>query len=138
MPVIRRGEAADLAQVAAIQQESPEAARWNVSEYLQYQFWVAAEEGLILGYVVSRTVSGDEREVLNVAVAPRFRRRGVARELLHRLLGDGTGSVFLEVRESNRSAREFYQHIGFQQVGSRKNYYDFPPEAAIVMKFHSC
>jgi ribosomal-protein-alanine N-acetyltransferase len=46
--------------------------------------------------------------------------------------------VFLEVRESNQAARIFYKSMGFQEVGIRKEYYQAPLEAAIVMKFHSC
>jgi ribosomal protein S18 acetylase RimI-like enzyme len=48
------------------------------------------------------------------------------------------GSVFLEVRESNGVAQEFYKSVGFKPHSKRHRYYESPPETAIVMKFHSC
>jgi ribosomal-protein-alanine N-acetyltransferase len=48
------------------------------------------------------------------------------------------GDVFLEVRESNVVAQEFYKSLGFKALSRRLGYYDLPPETAIVMKFHSC
>ena len=49
-----------------------------------------------------------------------------------------TGNFYLEVRESNQAARNLYKSMGFQEVNIRPEYYQFPLEAAIVMKFHSC
>jgi ribosomal-protein-alanine N-acetyltransferase len=83
-------------------------------------------------------VASDEREILNLAVVPRSRRKGVARALLDSTLRDFHGDVFLEVRESNGVAQEFYKSLGFKVLSRRREYYDLPPETAIVMKFHSC
>jgi ribosomal-protein-alanine N-acetyltransferase len=138
MPVIRRAEAGDLEFVAAIQAASPQAARWPVAEYLQYEFTVAIAEGAVAGFLVWRRLAEGECEVLNLVVAPRFRRSGIARKLLEPLLHVPVNQVFLEVRESNQAARIFYKSMGFQEVGIRKEYYQAPLEAAIVMKFHSC
>jgi len=141
MFLIRRGRPADLAQVAAVQEASPEAAQWNVTDYLQYDFRVAEAGGRIAGFLVSRTVAGLESEILNLAVAPDFRRQGAARDLLQSFLAQARGAVYLEVRESNRVARKFYKSMGFQEFSNRPGYYDTPgcsPETAIVMKFHSC
>jgi ribosomal-protein-alanine N-acetyltransferase len=138
MLLIRRGEPRDLAEVAAIQAESPEAAAWEVAGYLPLDFWVAAEGGRIAGFLVARTLVPGERELLNLAVPRLDRRRGIARELVKALLNGSTGTVFLEVRQSNRAAIGFYKSMEFQEVSLRQNYYDNPPEAAIVMKFHSC
>jgi ribosomal-protein-alanine N-acetyltransferase len=124
--------------VAAIQADSPEASAWGVDGYLELDFLVAAEEGRIAGFLVARTLAADERELLNLAVDPLHRRRGIGRSLVKALLAEAPGAVFLEVRESNRRARDLYKSLGFQEVSLRKNYYDHPPEAAIVMKFHSC
>jgi ribosomal-protein-alanine N-acetyltransferase len=132
------GEPADLAEVAAIQAASPEAASWEVAEYLRHDFRVAVQDGRMQGFLVARTVAPGECEVLNMAVAPEFRRRGIGRALFESLLGGYRGAVFLEVRESNEIARKFYKIIGFQEVGRRPDYYGSPPETAIVMKFHSC
>ena len=138
MPVIRRAEAGDLQSVAAIQATSPEAAHWPVTEYLQYEFTVSIADGRIAGFLVWRTLAEDECELLNLVVAPALRRRGVARQLIEPLLKLRDNRVFLEVRESNQAARNFYKSIGFQEFSVRSAYYESPPEAAIVMKFHSC
>ncbi len=138
MTAIRRGGAADLAAVDAIQQASPGAARWNVGDYLDQSFLVAVDGNRIVGFLVTRTLAADEREVINLAVAPDLRRKGVARALLDNAFRGFRGSVFLEVRESNGIARELYKSLGFQELSKRAGYYDSPPETAIVMKFHSC
>jgi ribosomal-protein-alanine N-acetyltransferase len=138
MLLIRRGEPRDLHQVAAIQAESPEASSWEVTGYLQLDFQVADQGGRIAGFLVARTLVPGERELLNLAVASVDRRRGVARELVKALLKGSSGTVFLEVRQSNQAARDLYKSLGFQEVSLRRNYYQYPPEAAIVMKFHSC
>ena len=138
MPVIRRGEAGDLEAVAAIQSTSPEAAHWPVAEYLQYEFTVSIRAGRVAGFLVWRPLGVGECELLNLAVAPEFRRQGVARQLLEPLLNTCDCECFLEVRESNQAARIFYKSMGFQEVSLREKYYDSPVEAAIVMKFHSC
>src|SRR5579863_3364954 len=112
MTGIRRGEPSDLAEVAAIQEASPEAARWSVAEYSQYDFRVAVDGRRIAGFLVSRAVAEDEREILNLAVAPEFRRQGVGRGLLAGFLTEARGTVFLEVRESNLAARNIYKSMG--------------------------
>jgi ribosomal-protein-alanine N-acetyltransferase len=138
MPAIRRGDSKDLVEVAAIQTASPEAAHWNVADYLQYGFLVCEDENRIAGFLVWRVLTDAEGELLNLAVAPEFRRRGVARALVGGLLKEVSGTVYLEVRESNSAAINFYKSMQFQYVSRRPGYYESPPEAAIVMKFHSC
>jgi ribosomal-protein-alanine N-acetyltransferase len=138
MTAIRRGGVGDLSAVAAIQQASPEAAHWNVADYLERDFLVAVAEDRVVGFLVARDVAGDEREVLNLAVSPAFRRKGVARSLVERCLAGFSGTVVLEVRESNLAAQSFYKYIGFQELSTRPRYYNSPDESAIVMKFHSC
>jgi ribosomal-protein-alanine N-acetyltransferase len=138
MRIVRRGEAGDLAAVAAIQQASPEAAQWDPADYLHRAFRVALRDGRVVGFLVARKVAEDECELLNLAVAPEFRRKGIARELVLALLADCRGAIYLEVRESNTAARKFYNSIGFAEVGTRNDYYHDPPETAIVMKVRSC
>lgn len=138
MSQIRRGEFADLSQIAAIQSESPETTQWDVAEYLQYDLRVAIHHNQVVGFLVARSVAEGEHEVLNLAVAPQFRRQGIARQLLDCLVKYSRSTVFLEVRESNRAAIALYQSLNFHQVSRRSEYYSSPPEAAIVMKFHSC
>jgi ribosomal-protein-alanine N-acetyltransferase len=47
------------------------------------------------------------------------------------------GAHFLEVRESNTGARQLYERLGFEAVGSRPGYYENPPESGIVMRIFS-
>lgn len=136
--LVRSGTEGDLLVVAAIQAACPEAAHWNTRDYLAYDFLVAEASGRIAGFVVSGALAAGEGEILNLAVASEFRRRGVARKLLERVCERHPGDLFLEVRESNQGAQKFYQAVGFKAVGRREGYYENPPEAGIVMNFHSC
>jgi [ribosomal protein S18]-alanine N-acetyltransferase len=135
---VRRLHADDLPAVVAIQRASPEAAQWNPAEYLGYNCVVAICNGTIAGFLVTRSVAPLEHEILNIAVAPEWRRRGVAKHLISEQKGLLPGTVFLEVRASNLAAESAYKSLGFQEVARRINYYSDPPETAIVMKFHSC
>ncbi len=138
MTAIRAAGEADLEAVEAIQRVCPEAAHWKTADYLDQDFRVAIVGNRVGGFIVLRSVAPDEKELLNLAVAPEFRRKGVAGTLLKASLEGFTGSVYLEVRESNEAARRFYQLHNFQEVSRRAGYYEKPPETAIVMKFHSC
>ena len=124
--------------VAAIQSTSPQASQWRVTEYPQYEFTVSVTAGAVTGFLVWRPLGGGECELLNLVVDPACRRQGIGRQLLEGLLRQRGNTVFLEVRESNLAAREFYKSLGFKEVSVRKKYYDWPSESAIVMKFHSC
>jgi len=138
VPHTRPGTIADLDAVAAIQFASPEAAQWEARDYLQYDLRVALVNREVAAFLVSRTLAAGESEILNLAVAPEHRRRGVARGLVEGWLRGVKGDVFLEVRASNEAAQEFYKSLGFQVVSIRSEYYSSPVETAIVMKFHSC
>jgi len=91
--------------------------------------------GRILGYVIGRVVE-DEAEILNLAIHPAHRRRGVARRLVEDVLAGfgsaGVRRVFLEVRAGNRGAIRLYRGLGFEMVGIRPRYYARPPEDALV------
>jgi ribosomal-protein-alanine N-acetyltransferase len=137
-PSIRPAAPPDLPEIAAIQAASPEAASWPAAAYLQYDLRVAVLENRVAGYLAARSVAADEFEILDLAVAPEFRRLGVGQALMGSFLASLHGTVFLEVRRSNLTAREFYKSLGFQELTVREQYYSLPPEAAIVMKFHSC
>lgn len=98
---------------------------------------VAVEEGQVAGYVGSQSVLG-EADVMNVAVSPEFRRRGVARALLlaleRRLAENAVHCLTLEVRASNESAISLYHSLGYVQVGRRPNYYHKPREDALILR----
>ena len=124
--------------IAAIQAASAEAAHWPPADYLAHLLLVAAGDAGVIGFVAARQVADREFEILNIAVAPAFRRQGVARDLLHALFHQYQGAFYLEVRESNLTAHTCYKSLGFQTVTYRPTYYENPSEPAIVMKFHSC
>ena len=79
--IVRPATAEDLAGIAAIQSQSPEASQWHPPDYLKHDCLVA-EETQVVGFLVARQIAPEEREVLNVAVDPAHRRHGVARALL--------------------------------------------------------
>lgn len=97
----------------------------------------ATRAGRLLGYAVCWTV-GDQAELGNVAVEPRERGKGIAQRLvltvLKRVGARGAKECFLEVRESNSTARALYERCGFHAVGRRRNYYAKPVEDAVVMR----
>ena len=97
---------------------------------------VAEEEGLVLGYVGSQTVL-DETDMMNIAVHPDYRRRGIAAALIEALVfslkARGSRSLKLEVRTSNHPAIALYEGMGFVRLGLRKNYYRNPKEDALIL-----
>ena len=138
MVIIRAASEQDLPAIAQIQSRAQEASQWDPRDYLAFECRVAVHAGAIAGFVVARPVAAAEWEILNLAVAPEVRRLGIARQLLSDILERHPGDFFLEVRESNATARAFYEHLGFQVVTKRVRYYPDPEEAAIVMKLYSC
>ncbi len=134
---IRAAEKSDIPAISVIQATAQEASQWQASDYLTYDCRVAVLGGLVAGFVVSRRVADKEREVLNIAVHPDFRRLRIATELLRSEMKRFPGALFLEVRESNAPARRLYERLGFEPVGSRPGYYDDPPETGIVMRIFS-
>lgn len=102
-----------------------------------HMFLVAENaQGTAIGYVGIMYVL-DEGYISNVAVAPEYRRLGIADALIKTLVSKSEEKmlsfVTLEVRESNAPAIELYSKNGFSQVGLRKNYYEKPTENAILM-----
>jgi ribosomal-protein-alanine acetyltransferase len=93
--------------------------------------------GRLAGYLFARTIAG-EGEILNLAVLPEHRRHGIGRRLLDvglaELADRGALAVFLEVRQSNRSAQDLYRSVGFEVVGVRPDYYRSPREDALVLR----
>jgi ribosomal protein S18 acetylase RimI-like enzyme len=134
---LRRAAPDDLQEILAIQTSAAEASQWTPSDYLTHDSHVAVACGRIAGFLVSRQVAGQEREILNVAVHPEFRRRRIATALMDAELKRWPGAHFLEVRPSNVAARRLYETLGFTQIGERPGYYDNPPEPGIVMRIFS-
>jgi [ribosomal protein S18]-alanine N-acetyltransferase len=94
------------------------------------------ETGHLLGYlIISRYV--DAWHVMNVAVSPEHRRRGIASSLLERLFeltaGESRRGYTLEVRVSNVGAIRLYERLGFHSRGVRRGYYTDNREDALIM-----
>jgi len=136
--VLRPATPPDLAALVAIENESFASPNWRGQEFFKYECCVAEFDNKITGFLVSREVfSGDmqhkaQREILNVAVASAYRRRGIATALISQELAR-MAEIFLEVRESNLAAQELYRKLGFVEIARRPKYYQSPPETAIVM-----
>lgn len=134
---IRPASSEDLDAIGKIQAASPQASQWAPQDYLAYRCIVIELDGEVAGFLVSRETGPGEREILNLAVDPSARRKGLARALLAHELHARAGECFLEVRASNVEALSLYQSIGFHEVTVRYNYYANPPESAIVMRIFS-
>ena len=101
-------------------------------------YWLVAEDnGVIAGYVGSQSVL-DGADMMNLAVAPAYRRQGIGQALVTALIDylqqKGIIVLLLEVRVSNDPAIALYQRLGFQQIGRRPNYYHHPREDALIMR----
>jgi len=101
-------------------------------------FYVARSEGKVIGFVFARLIT-PEVEIFNIAVLPKFRKQGIGRKLFETILelaiDRGCRECWLEVRESNLAAGRFYEKLNFQNVGRRKNYYQFPLEDALLLRY---
>lgn len=100
--------------------------------------WLVAMDGdTVAGYIGSQSVLG-EADIMNVAVAPQFRRRGIAEALLGELQqvlkAQGVYCLTLEVRVSNDAAIALYEKLGYREVGRRPNYYHRPKEDALILR----
>lgn len=133
---------AHVAQIAALEEAcfaDPWSERSVASELENpLSLWlVALEDGAVAGYVGSQSVLG-EADMMNLAVAPAYRRRGIARALLaaleQALDARQVGSLCLEVRAGNAPAIALYTACGYRQVGLRPGYYHHPREDALILK----
>ena len=87
-------------------------------------------EDKICGYLMVLD-SIDVYEILAIATIEEYRNKGIAQELLDKIK---IKDIFLEVRESNQVAINFYKKNKFKEISVRKNYYSEPNENAIIMK----
>ncbi|OFO27276.1 ribosomal-protein-alanine N-acetyltransferase RimI [Fusobacterium sp. HMSC064B11] len=97
------------------------------------------DNSFIYIYLIDNQVCGylmvldsiDVYEILAIATVEEYRNKGIAQELLDKIK---TKDIFLEVRESNQVAINFYKKNKFKEISVRKNYYSEPNENAIIMK----
>jgi ribosomal-protein-alanine N-acetyltransferase len=156
----RLATAADIPAIIALEQQCASAAHWTEPQYQTlFQNNMAAksaqqfilvmdenaedaslprsEKSTLLGFLIAHKIDR-EWELENIAVALTARRKGVATQLaqqfLHHAREASGEAVFLEVRESNQSARTLYEKLGFIQSGRRKAYYQDSKEDAILYR----
>ena len=140
--ILEKMNPAHVAQIAELEKicfSDPWSERSIASELdNKLAFWLVATEGeRVAGYIGSQTVM-DETDMMNVAVHPDFRRRGIAEALVtglvEELKNNGSHCLTLEVRASNAPAIALYEKLGFSEIGRRKNYYRNPREDALILR----
>jgi ribosomal-protein-alanine N-acetyltransferase len=137
--VLRLATEDDVPALMAVEQAAFTIPNWPADTFRRYDCTIAEISGEIAGFLVSRQIfagnatAPPEREILNLAVAPAYRRTGVA-TLLMQLELRKEAIFVLEVRESNLPARTLYERFGFVEISRRRDYYDNPIETAIVMQ----
>ena len=139
---IREMKAQDVPQIAELERicfSDPWSAQSIATELdNSLSCWLVAADGeKVVGYVGSQTVL-DGSDMMNIAVAPDFRRKGLAEALVNALIDclrqRKSRCLILEVRVSNTPAITLYGKIGFVEIGRRKNYYRNPKEDALILR----
>jgi [ribosomal protein S18]-alanine N-acetyltransferase len=143
--LVRHARREDLPRIVAMAQECETAAQWTFEKYAKFITTEITEPKLFLvletndrvnGFAVGQAAAG-EWEIENIVIDPRVQCSGLGSHLLREFLSIARQSgraVFLEVRESNHSARKLYQKLDFREIGRRKSYYQRPQEDAILLK----
>ncbi len=112
-------------------QRNPASEQWVIEAWSEHGEWI------VVAYSVCWQL-GDEIHVANLAVAPKYRHRGLGRRLLHHVLARAAEkemkSATLEVRSGNQAAQALYVSFGFEVVGRRKRYYSNNREDALLMQ----
>ena len=139
---IRTMELQDVPQIAELEKvcfSDPWSEKSIVSELDNpLSCWLVAVSGeQVVGYVGSQTVL-DGSDMMNIAVSPDFRRKGIAESLIEALISflheRGSRCLILEVRASNVPAIALYGKLGFLEIGRRRNYYRNPKEDALILR----
>ena len=136
---MEQGHVAQVAALEAICFRDPWSEKSVASELNNpLSHWlVAVEDDAVLGYIGSQTVL-DESDMMNVAVSPAHRRKGIAEALVLALADalreKGSVKLALEVRASNAPAITLYEKLDFKTIGLRKNYYRNPKEDALILQ----
>lgn len=139
--LIRKATLADIDAVIALEQ-SCYRLPWSRGQFLEELANPVAAIDLcmvdfrIAGYLCSWLIHG-EMQILNLATAPDFRRRGIAMQLLNHVFNRGAPGLttaWLEVREHNHSAIALYQRCGFVLRGRRRHYYPDGEDALLLSR----
>jgi len=139
---IRRLTYADLPQVVAIERRAFPAP-WSLAMFVlelskpSGVCLAAVRDGAVVGHLICSRYD-TVWHLMNIAVDPGRRRKGVATALLTALLeriedGSGDAQLTLEVRPTNAGAIALYERFGFRSVGTRPRYYQDNGEDALIM-----
>lgn len=141
---IRRMREADLGEVRSIETQSF-SNPWSEDTFrgeiqnspVSFPMVVVEKPGdRVIGYIIFWHIREDV-QVNNIAVHPDFRGRGIAEALMRHVIdkvrANGATFMTLEVRVSNAPAVTLYRKLGFEVLGTRKNYYTHPDEDAYMM-----
>ena len=139
---IRQMQARDIPAIAELERQTF-SAPWSENTIRssfdnRISCWFVAEvDGIVVGYIGSEAVL-DSADMMNVAVAPEYRRQGIAEALVNALSEalreKDIRFLMLEVRVSNAPAIALYEKLGFTVAGRRPRYYSNPREDAYVMR----
>ncbi|MFA7563272.1 MAG: ribosomal protein S18-alanine N-acetyltransferase [Methanoculleus sp.] len=144
---VRRAQPADLPQIVAIERAAfvdpwEEGTLQESLAYYPETFFVAKSNGDVAGFVAGGIEDTGEEvygHIMNLAVAPEYRRRGVGHHLIRRLEQEylvlGASGVQLEVRITNTGAQEFYRRLGYREVFQVAAYYANEEDALVMMKW---
>ncbi len=146
--IYRKWNYGDLLAVTKLEEKCFAGERWNykmfASSFMQDGFFgVLCEDEDENGYrtlVAYGCVQGtmETADVMNVAVAPEYRRQGYAKEILRLLTEEaqkrGIKKLFLEVRVKNEPAQKLYESQGFTALSARKKYYPDGEDAMVMIK----
>jgi len=146
---IRKVRKGDIDRIIDIERSWHHLSHWSVDSYYRlinedsFTSSFVAEidnengEPQIVGFVIFHVTAGIS-EIYNIAVAAEHQGKGNGLILLRSFLRGskdrGAGFVWLEVRESNKKAIDFYKYNGFDKVQTRPNFYSNPRENAILMR----
>ena len=103
---------------------------YSILEDKNYTVYIYVVDNNVCSYLVSLD-SIDVYEIISIATAIEYRNKQCAQKLLDKIKNK---NIFLEVRETNVSAINFYKKNNFKQISIRKKYYSEPTEDAIIMK----
>jgi ribosomal-protein-alanine N-acetyltransferase len=138
--LVRRVDASDAAGIHAIEKACfpdpyPLALLENLTRTEQNHFFVAVDEGKIIGYAVA-SMNDKEGHIISIAVDPRRRRRGIGRALLStvttKLSQEGVEQIHLEVRKGNIAAISFYERNGYRPSLEIPHYYPDGEDAWVL------
>lgn len=137
--IIREMRVPDVGAVLDIEKTCFTADAWCEEDF-EYRFnddgfinLVCEDEGKVVGYITTGYVLG-ELSIDSVAISPEYRRKGIAKKLIEKVIEKTDPDVvLLEVRKSNAPAIALYESLGFEKVGIRREYYQLPVEDAILM-----